>query len=188
MSTNDRSLTPEQRVALDLLMSRQSRWPLQDPAPAAQILRSALGPDVRSVQAIERRDGTAIEVADTAQAVIPRIGWRIVVSSGQIVLACGLCQRQSCAPLSNGNAPPIIPCEEVVAQVSAIRCASVSLVPRAIGWAWPWAMQLPSGPWNRKGLASVRGLPAPMAGDSWCAVERTVERAVEAGGRREIFI
>ena len=48
MSTNDRSLTPEQRAALDLLMSRQSRWPLQEPAPGPGVIDTVIDAALRA--------------------------------------------------------------------------------------------------------------------------------------------
>lgn len=50
-----------------------------DGAPAAQIVRSALGSDVRSVQAIERRDGTAVEALPDAELPPLRSDMPIVV-------------------------------------------------------------------------------------------------------------
>lgn len=50
-----------------------------DGAPAAQILRSALGPDVRSVQAIERRDSTTVEPLPEAELPPLRSDLPIVV-------------------------------------------------------------------------------------------------------------
>jgi hypothetical protein len=50
-----------------------------DGAPAAQILRSVLGPDVRSVQAIERRDGTTVEALPEAELPPLRSDLPIVV-------------------------------------------------------------------------------------------------------------
>lgn len=50
-----------------------------DGAPAAQIVRSALGADVQSVQAIERRDGTAAEPLPDAELSPLRSDMPIVV-------------------------------------------------------------------------------------------------------------
>ncbi|CAB5669054.1 Putative NAD(P)H nitroreductase ydjA [Delftia tsuruhatensis] len=38
MNTDDTSLSPQQHAALELLMSRQSRWPLEEPAPGPGVI------------------------------------------------------------------------------------------------------------------------------------------------------